>query len=126
MTELLPIQGLYAIEVPEDAEPGEWKIFNVDGNSYLNGITSDGEMYAGLDPLPPGSYEILFTTKNCTEGQAGSVVECISMGGFGRSGEEWKDYNGSNLFRTATEALQSLLRSHNLTANNFLLIKRLP
>lgn len=44
MKELLLIEGVYAIEVPEDAELNEWKIFDVDGKSYLNGMTSDGEM----------------------------------------------------------------------------------
>lgn len=126
MKEILP--DIFAIEVPEDAEnfkiipdedcPTVYYEFN---HELLKGQYS--EEYV----LPPGSYEILFTTKDCSEEQAGSVVERIHAGGFGRSGEEWKIYDDRVVApRYATESLQSLLRSHNLTGKNYLLIKRQP
>jgi hypothetical protein len=59
---------------------------------------------------PPGEWEI-FTP---TEEDAVGWVENISYGGFGRSGEEWKNYIGKSNLRTALESLASLVESNNI------------
>lgn len=119
------LKDVFAVEVPLDADPNEWKIFNVDAKSYLNGLTEDGEMYAGLDPLPPGSYEILFTTLSCTEDQAAGVVSQV-LNGFYENYLTTLDLSGFEGYDKATESLQSLLRSKNLDpAKNYLLIRKL-
>lgn len=74
--------------------------------------------------LPPGSYEILFTTKDCTEENAKLVAESMSPY---ITGMIFKDYEtGYFEFDAACPSLKSLLRSKNLDpAKNYLLIKKL-
>lgn len=124
MTPLKPIENLFAVEVPGDALPGEWKIFEVDGENYLNGMTANSEMYAGLEPLPPGSYETLFTTLNANASDAEKICSYFELAGA----KGWRDYQNRHVsypYGTALQSLQSLLRSNGLDASkNYLLIKK--
>lgn len=116
------LKDVFAVEVPIDSDPDEWKIFEVDGKAYLNGMTNNGTMYAGLEPLP-GSYEILFTTLSCTEDQAAGILAKEDAGYL-----DYELFRGhlQNYCDTAAESLQSLLRSKNLDpAKNYLLIRKL-
>lgn len=113
MTELLPIQGLYAIEVPEDA-----KNLTIKNGVYVKWLMIDGNPFMPINE--PSKFRILFTTKNCTEEQANGII-----------GPEPPHYsmfpdfeNENSQYATAMNSFGSLLRSHNLTANNYLLIKR--
>lgn len=113
MTQLLP--NIFAIEVPRGTTalalaPNEEKPYILQG--HISGAF--GEIQ-----LPPGSYEILFTTKGVSEEHAQQIVE--KLAGLSRT---YRDYHKSEWYRTATNSLHSLLRSKGLTATNYLLIKK--
>lgn len=70
--------------------------------------------------LPPGSYEILFTTKDCSEEQAAGIVFPLWEGCY-------PDYSKEDhYFSVAILCLYSLLRANGLNPEtNFLLIKKI-
>lgn len=76
-----------------------------------------------------GSYEILFTTKSCTEDDASSVRNAVVDAHFDTELQEWRygfHENNTMIYENATDALQSILRSHGLsTDKNYLLLKRI-
>lgn len=104
MIEILP--NVFAVEVPEG--------FDTDNDipeKYMN------------EALPDGEFKLLFTTKDCTEEQAGELPLANADEGFG-----YKDYEGksSGTFY-ANISLQPLLRSHGLsTDKNYLLLRKTP
>jgi hypothetical protein len=73
--------------------------------------------------LLPCQWRIELDTANMTEQDCRKVVENISLGGFGRTGEEWKNYTGKALFRTARESLRSKLTSLGMTGRVIILRK---
>src|SRR5690242_15747251 len=97
--------------------------------SYDYSIVKDGRATKGLIAmidLPAGTWEIVCTTKECTEDQARRIVERTHPGGFGRSGEEFKNYAQSSpvCFR-ARDSLHTLLTSKNLDPNkNYIILKK--
>jgi hypothetical protein len=115
MTELL--DNIFAIEVPNGTtalalmQIGKGRHYIAQG--HISGLIGDIQ-------LPPGSYEIMFTTKGVTEEQAETIPMEGSKKNFG-----YKDYEGkvSSHFY-ADHALQSLLKSKGLTAGNYLIIKK--
>lgn len=118
MIQLLP--DIICYNVPIDFDEGE--IFEIDGKKYINGITSEGKMYAGTVPLPPGSYVYICCSLTASEEDAAKVVET--------DGYNFKDYTGDPLwdtlfYYTASESLASLLKSHNLDpSKNWAIIKK--
>lgn len=122
MTELR--DNIFAIEVPQGAEQFETSLQpdNIPCVTYWYWENLDATVVS----LPPGSYEILFTTKEVTEEQA----ETISPGKWSKyfenaPGPLFKDYS-DNIYRfdNAIQSLQSLLKSKGLTAGNYLIIKK--
>lgn len=120
MTQILP--DIFAIEVPEDAKDFECvHVFH--GEDVVYYPDDKGETVPiGNAPCHCDQVEILFTTKDCSEEQAAQLPLGNADNGFG-----YKDYEGksSGTFY-ADHSLQSLLRSHNLTGKNYLLIKKQP
>lgn len=120
MIELKPIENLFAVEVPRDAQN-----IAIKNGAYVKWITIDGNPFMPLND--PGKFRALFTTSSATEQQAAGVVEQQ------RGGGKFKDYecvgsyaqNGVYLIYTAIVSLQSLLRSNGLDlSKNYLLIKK--
>lgn len=127
MTELR--DNIYAIEVPE----GRVFSFQIDCNNEdpedlfctAGMIAKDNGGHLFVE-LPYSSYEIMFTSKGVTEPQA----EIVSPGKWSEyfenaPGPLFKDYS-DNIYRfdNAIKSLQSLLKSKGLTAENYLIIKK--
>ena len=72
-------------------------------------------------PLPPGSYEFLFTTDGASEEDARKVVKELEAG--------YKGYDVNNddvlFWREATQSLSSLLRSKSLEGNHAIIKLRI-
>jgi hypothetical protein len=68
------------LKIP-DGDYGEGLIIEVDGKHFLNLIDENGEMLAGTQPLPPGTWRFLFTNKTAMEEQARRVVGWIEIAG---------------------------------------------
>jgi hypothetical protein len=116
---LLP--DVLAVEVPLNAEQFETSVQD-DGIPCVTYFSHDN-----IDPtvvcLPPGSYEIIGTVKDCSEEQAKLMVQ--SMNPF-ITGKVYKDYQtGYFEITTALESLSSLLKSKGLVGTNYLLIRKL-
>lgn len=77
--------------------------------------------------LPPGSYEILFTTKKVSEEDAKKIVGKEGVHPSWPFNPLYTNYGKDRIYiDDARESLQSLLRSKNLDpARNYLLIKKL-
>jgi hypothetical protein len=106
-------KGYYAVPVPGDADPNEWILVDVDGRTYLNGMTKDGEMYAGTQPLPPGSWSFICTSDEISEEQAKEIVGVIKA----PLCVLYKNYDketGGDFCRTPKSSFASLLRSLHL------------
>lgn len=121
MKELSPIKDLFVVKVPNSA-------FGFKLNKQYSRINfwvgRSGNARGGAIDLPPGSYEILFTTKDCTEEQAGKAVAWDLYEDVGVLAANYEnDKSGDK--KTCLESLQSLLRSKNLDPNkNYLLLRR--
>ena len=122
MTHLSPIENLFAVEVPMRAI--EFRIWDNNRDVVYYETVERNESECHYIELPPGSYEILFTTKGCTEEQAAGVARWFELNG--KMG--WKNYQSEHVsfpFKTAAESLQSLLRANGLDeSKNYLLIKK--
>jgi len=81
-------------------------------DQFVIGIDRGGQSFH--IPLSPGSYTLLFTTKDkVTEEMAAQVVEFVNEVVRG-----YKDYqNAGLLYSTRTESYNSLLRSLDMTGN---------
>ena len=123
MTQPIHLIGdVYAVEVPEGATG-----FEID-----NPLSPGDLVYYKGEPciynfrkitLPPGSWQLIGTTKEVTEDVAKGIVERVDMG--------FKDVylsyakGGSFDFDTALDSLRSLLASKNLdTNNNWVLVRK--
>lgn len=121
----------------------EWKLIEVDEKWYINGLDEDGEMQAGLKPLPPGNWQIVCTSKEATEAQAKGIVETIHIeiapspgndfGGDWDTGYvdyenpgEFAGWQGdAGAFRKAVQSLKSLLTSKGCDINKtYLILKK--
>lgn len=120
MTQLLP--NIFAVEVPDNA-----KKFVIKNGAYTKWLWVDGERHVVLN-LKAGIKK-LFTTKDCTEDDASSVRNAVVDAHFDTELQEWRygfHENNTMLYENATDALQSLLRSHGLDSNkNYLLLKKI-
>lgn len=101
--------NIFAVEIPEDAI--YTRVFKDSSGEYLSGFQEP------LIPLPPGSYTLLFLSKEATEDDWKKV--CDSDVGGGEIDEkiwlEWFNYETDEYsFDTATESGYSLLRSKGL------------
>lgn len=135
MKEILP--NIFAVEVPDViADPHLYRVNNesimlkwTDVKHPLNphDIVRVDRYYGDLkDYKWP---EILFTTKSCTEDDASSVRNAVVDAHFDTELQEWRygfHENNTMIYENATDALQSLLRSHGLsTDKNYLLLKKI-
>lgn len=117
MKEILP--NIFAEKL--NVKDNRWKI--VYGKLYIYQREQLSDINVREIELPPGSYEILFTTKDCTEEQAATLPMEDSGINFG-----YKDYEGKQSSHFyADHALLSLLRSHSLDPKNknYLLLKKI-
>jgi hypothetical protein len=122
----------WAVEVPSMA-------FGFDVNNYGN----DSEYMYTLDvedivdepnsdetlivkPLPPGTWQIVCTSKEATEGQAESIVCCYGDQyiDYTATEQDWKEHE-VNWFQSALPSLSSLLASKGCDINkNYLILKK--
>jgi len=114
----------WAVEVPEGAN-----VFDV--NQYgtlseLNYWTIIGNNKSLIvKDLPPGTWEIVCTSKEATKKQAKQIVEMTHPGGFGRSAEEYKNYTSSGICFCPVYSLETLLTSKGCDLkNNYLILKK--
>jgi hypothetical protein len=121
MTPTLLINNVYAVEVPEGAD--NIRVSQLIGTPKLF-ADIPGYLYAAK--LPPGSWKLIGTIKEVTEDVAKGIVERTHAGGFGRSGEEFKNYiKPSPVCFTALDSLNSLLASKNLDTNkNWVMVRK--
>lgn len=122
-------ENFWAVEVPSMA-------FGFDVNNYGN---SSEYMYM-LDvadiidethhdetliakPLPPGTWEIVCTSKEASEEQAASIVDSVDSDGRGKV---YMNYNnGMYVFHRSTSSLRTLLTSKGCDLNkNYLILKK--
>lgn len=124
MTELLP--NIFAVEVPESLSQIEL-YGTMDGVDEINGIVTI--LRQGQSPIfktwhksiPPGSYDILFTTKEATEDQAAQIVKREWDSEY----QQWFYLTETGLTLDYRESLNFLLRSKGLNPDkNYLLIKK--
>jgi len=110
------------VEVPDDSERFYKKQipFVSSGIGYY-----DSKGYQKYIPLTTiNNWNIISTTKDITEEQAGSIVEYHAT----NQGQGYYDYilNNKNAFGKAKESLQSLIQANGLDVNkNFLILKKL-
>jgi hypothetical protein len=124
-------QALYAIEVPEDAQPYILNACNNKGQGLF--YKQPGNPSPPWIDLPPGNYSFLFCSLNCTEEQAASVVESeeLFINGKSQGVLHAVYYNNGKIladvcewYNSAKNSLQSLLKSKNLDPNkNYALVK---
>lgn len=135
------INDIYAVEVPEDLQ---WRKpeyhFQPSIDDLMNERKGNSELIicferktCGLPrtklsaKLPePGNWQLICTTKEVNDEEAKGIVERTHPGGFGRSGEEFKNYlKASPLCFNSIDSLRSLLTSKGLDINkNYVLIKK--
>lgn len=120
MKEILP--NIFAVEVPDGANG--FDLYKHEDYCALTFYEGKPSFQSIRDKqLSPGSYEILFTTKDCTEEQAATLPMEDSGINFG-----YKDYEGKQSSHFyADHALLSLLRSRSLDPKNknYLLLKKI-
>lgn len=132
MTQPILLAGLvYAVEVPEcmnafkfDSIP-EIDFYQLD--CYELGEYNEPINEKSID-LPPGNWQLIGTTKECTEGIAAQIVERATGGISGRM-IGFKDYVLTGLdmapLSIALSSLRTLLISKKLDLNkNYVLLKR--
>lgn len=112
---ILLIDQVYAVEVPDKLAQ-----MTIDPACNLlmwwghEGIVNDCQ-------LPTGTWEIICTSKECTEEQAKGLVRELSVG------QRWLNYGGDFpiWYHTARESLRSLLLSKNLNHfKNYIILKK--
>lgn len=113
----------WAVEVPDDA-----RNISISKGRFLGYQTGGGEI---ID-LPPGTWQIVCTSKEATEEQAASIVQIISNGKIsGRpqyrryDRDPVKDTPAKSWTRDARHALETLLTSKGCDINkNYLILKK--
>jgi hypothetical protein len=76
-------------------------------------------------PLPPGTWEIVCTSKEVTKKHAKLIVEMTHPGGFGRSAEEYKNYTNSGICFCPVYSFETLLTSKWCDLNKtYLILKK--
>lgn len=108
----------WAVEVPEDVH--HFGIFNGNVFHYCEAGMSVSTKKTRIN-LPEGSWQIICTTKDCTEEQACEIVE--------RDGDGFKDYDENNFhhdipFSFARQSLQSMLVTKGLNGQNYIILKK--
>jgi hypothetical protein len=108
------------------------KEINLPSGNYLF-VEKDSEIAIHVSPkvsieIFNKEYKYLFTTKDITEEQAGSIVDKILYSkGWSKTEHttEYKNYHGGNSYLWAYESLQSLIQANGLDINkNYLILKK--
>lgn len=91
-------------------------------SKYLETHSADKDYKTGGIPLP-GNWQIICSSKECTEEQAKGVVEEYSIRGHKR----FEDYSIEFMWQeTALDSLRSLLTSKGLDPNkNYIILKKI-
>lgn len=103
------------------------KNFKIEGK-YLNYKTRFGRGYSMI--LPPGTWQIVCLSGECTEEQAASIVQIISNGKisgrpqYRRYDRGAKDTPARMWTRDSRHALETLLISKGLNPQNTLILKQ--
>lgn len=129
------LNNVFAIEVPHSAS--EIEICNYGLNDVLEyWYTSNGSALHEVTDLPPGNWQLICTTKECTEEQAKEIVgssEWFFPVRHTRYIDYTKPYDQENKqrwsegFGAALGSIVSLFESKGLDPNkNYVLIKKLP
>ncbi len=116
LTELLP--KIFAVEIPEGAH----SFFTLPSNLHIYYLLENKYHHSVNLPSEPGSYSILFSTKDAGEEEWKLICEPASNEYY----DGCKDYTeGVSAFHSFTESGLSLLRSKALDTNkNYLIIKK--
>lgn len=117
MTQLLP--NIFA----QPLHPSEYRGEIIDGKLYLYHKAQLSDDVRSIVDLPPGSYEIMFTTKDVSKHDAHAILPKIER----KNEPVYYQYHCDEdaLGTTDWEAsFQSLLKSKGLTAGNYLIIKK--
>lgn len=108
--------NILAVEVPEIKKNDHWEVIN---NNMLVSWTN-------YIKLPPGSYRLMFLSKECTEEDCKEVVEHYPYK------DMWLDYNYTGAdgckewYTNPTDSFASLLKSKNLnTDKNYCIIEKI-
>lgn len=117
MTQLTPLPNShYAMQVPETSS--DYKIIN--GNTLIGLLYGGRSSRNTMGRLPPGTWQIVCTTKDVTEEVAKEIVEDV-----GTWYHLYLNYeNEDETFDLPVPAFHSLLRSLNLNGH-LLIIKKL-
>jgi hypothetical protein len=115
----------WAVQLPEDAKNIRVEKYGEIPYLDYNYSVQEGRRFkalSGLVELPPGSWQILCTLKECTEEQAAQIVE----GKRNAYIDYEREFNGIKLrVFTAIESLHSLMRSKGLdTENNYIILEK--
>jgi hypothetical protein len=119
----------WAVQLPEDAKNIRVEKYGEIPYLDYNYSVQEGRRFkalSGLVELPPGSWQILCTLKECTEEQAKKIVEYYDNG-FGatiyRNFDDQGLYGARPLlFWKAIESLHSLIRARKLNTETNILI----
>lgn len=116
------IADIYCMPIPEDASAIETHVAGgIQKIVFSSKIQDPAQCGGDMIALPPGNWEIIRTTKECTEEQAKEMVKELPVG------QRWHNYNGDPpvWWHSAKESLRSLLISKGLDVNkNYVLIKK--
>ncbi len=116
-------ENIWAVEVPEGAKELHIEV-SLKGSPYIGYKFKDDELlneYQNIN-LPPGTWEIVCTSKEATEEQAASIVEEVRL----RGNIRYEDYTREYMWQeTAIDSLNSLLASNGCDLNkNWLILKK--
>lgn len=114
-------ENYWAVEVPEGAKDIHCEV-SMNGTPYVAYKFKDDELLNEYEDivLPPGTWQIICTSKEATYTQAAQIVEHY-RGGFVNYHTEIK----APAFQTPFQSLESLLASKDLTGKNYLIIQKM-
>lgn len=119
-------ENIWAVEVPEGAKELHIEV-SLKGSPYIGYKFKDDELlneYQNIN-LPPGTWEIVCTSKEATEWQASEIVEHCWV--ENSKGDEQMNCLGGNgiWFNSPLRALNSLLTSKGCDLNkNWMILKK--
>jgi hypothetical protein len=114
-------ENYWAVEVPEDAEQIE--VCNYGSNDTIEWVHKIDSVNAyRVDDLPPGTWQIICTTKDATIDQAQQIVEAQDDG-FRNYNED--DFHYDLPLMSPFDSLRSLLEAKGLRGKNYCIIQKM-